>query len=207
MPIGREDVRTLPTESKIGTAPAPVNGFSHYYYICLPFRQARTRSLARTLQGRQGPRHTQPGAHAVDPRKGAWGQSSAVRSIAWPAERAQEPWRCVRHAGRAARDRVRATDGTLIGIDLGNEIDHSHACQERGIDRVAPVVGLGDGAQLSRGVCRTRDTGLGEPGPGAARLDDHLKGLPGLEEILSPIGLGVRNGTFQTRSALGFGDQ
>ena len=58
------------------------------------------------------------------------------------------------------------------------------------------------------GVCAGHAT-QGSESQAQARLASTTtsKGLPGLEEILSPIGLGVRNGTFQTRSALGFGDQ
>jgi len=81
-----------------------------------------------------------------------------------------------------------------FAVDLGDEVDDAHTGEQRGIDGVVLVVGLGDGPQPLRvgedDVDARAVEMIEEPRPHAAGLDDHFEGLTGLEELGEARGLG-----------------
>ena len=105
-------------------------------------------------------------------------------SSAWMREAA-----CVR---RATKTGAVAHEGGLLAlhdglaVDLGDEVDDAHAGEQRGIEGIVLVVGLGDGTQpLGMGeheMAARPVEQVVEPGPGGTGLDDDLQRLEGVKD-------------------------
>jgi hypothetical protein len=84
-----------------------------------------------------------------------------------------------------------------FGVDLGDEVDETHAREQGRVDGIVPVVGLGDHAQLL-GVSEHEVTAgslqqIVEPGPGRARFHDDLERTVSFQQLDEPGRLAVAN--------------
>ena len=95
-----------------------------------------------------------------------------------------------------------------LAVHLGDEVDDAHAGEQRGIDGVVLVVGLGDGTEpLGMGEHEMAGRPIEqivEPGPRGAGLDDDLERLEGLKDAaeLADLPIADTHGLLHQRSAV-----